>query len=168
MAKKAEDVKPYNPQAVIRTLAAIITDQTCFDMELNERLLRECWLERELGIKIDLMRTKAEAYGYYIVHIHQMLNADPLIAFLDDLRRNGLHPDRQPYFLRWFGRQFWKQKQRFSLINVGSITHDAMALGRFGEKQNKPGITGRLITVAELAERETAEESLEERKAMMQ
>lgn len=135
---------------LVRTLAGLTRRKTENDIQFSERQVYHCWLIRETGEDIPPVRPKMVAYAFYGSYIHEMMNAKNLLNFLHDLKRLGIHPDRSPAFLRYFIRLLSDQKHDFSMMNIGSLQHVAAAMGRFGEYDNRPKVTGKL-TVSELA-----------------
>jgi hypothetical protein len=135
---------------LMRTLAGLTRRKTEADIEFCEKQIRHCWLERETGTKIPPVRPRLEALTYYGSFIHEMMNATDLLTLLADLRRWGTHPDRCPSFMRAFQQKLLEQKHDFALMNLGSLQHVAAAMGRYGEYDNRPKVTGKL-TLSELA-----------------
>ena len=150
---KVEGGKQTSFIGLMRTLSGLTRQKTEYDVKHAQSQLRQCWLERELDIKIPPIRTLIEAYSYYYSYIHEMMNAKGLLSLLADLRRWGMHPDRSPLFLVYFIQTLLDQKHDFSMMNIGSLQHVAAAMGRFAEYDNRPKVTGKL-SVSELAKYE--------------
>lgn len=139
-----------------RTLAKIVRRKTYADIEHAEKMLYQCWLERETGIEIPPPRRKEAAYAYYGSYIHEIMHPGDLLTLLADIQRMGLHPDRCPVFLRLFITILLKEKHGFALMNASSMPHTAMGIGEYGSYDNRTKVTGKM-RVTQLAKKELAE-----------
>jgi hypothetical protein len=135
-----------NPLGLMRMLAGIFRRKTNADIQYIGQSIYECWLIRETNIIIPPQKTWVDSIAYFSSYIHEILDGVRLIKFIKDMQRNGIHPERCPGFLVWFGGELLIQKQKFGLINIGSMTHTAASIGEFESRSNnKHRITGEML-----------------------